>query len=261
MPLLAGAVILVAFLFGSDTTTPLPALFFLACSAITGLVFADPIFYMACVRIGPRLALLLQSLSAAITALLGYFFLGEQIGVTGVAGIAVTTAGVAFVLLEGGLPSVTVGMGGLTRAQLLRGTLCGLASAAGLGVSYLFMKQGLRQSIDPLWASVIRTTLGCSFIWIGVGLRGQLLAIMRRSWSTPGVPRLLLYGCTVSTAGNCLALVGMSLTESGVMATLIGLQPIAIIPIIALADRKLPSPRAVIGSVIAFGGMVLLFLR
>ena len=261
VPLFVTAVTLVAFAFGADTTTPVMALFFLACSALAGIAIADPVFYMACVAIGPRLTLLIQSsLTSCLTAVLGYFFLGEHIGLMGFAGILITSAGVAFVLLEGGASPAGAGAG-LSPGQLARGAFLAFAAALGLALSYLSMKQGLRQGIDPLWAAAVRVSTGSAFLWVGVALRGRLLATLRRGWSMKGVPLMLVYGCAISTVGNCLALVAMSHVESGVVATLIGLQPIAIIPVVAIAERKYPTIRALVGTLIAFGGMAVLFLR
>lgn len=262
VPLFVAAVALVAFAFGADTATPAGAAFFLSCSALAGIAIADPVFYVACVAIGPRLTLLIQaSFTSCLTALLGYIFLGENIGLTGIAGILITTAGVAFVLLEGGTPAATSGVGNLTREQLWRGSVLAFIAALALAVSYLCMKQGLREGIDPLWGAVVRVASGGAFLWAGVALRGRLFAVLRRGWSSRGIPLMLVYGCAVSTVGNCLAVVAMHHVESGVVATLVGLQPIAIIPVIAVVERKYPTARALVGTFIAFAGMALLFLR
>ncbi len=261
-PLFIAAVALVVLTLGADTTTPPTAVFFLACSALAGLAIADPVFYMACVTIGPRLTLLVQGgLTSMLTALLGYVLLGEHISLTGFAGICITSVGVVFVLLEGGVPSASAGLGSPSREQWLRGICLAFAAALALAASYLCMKQGMRQGIDPLWAAMIRITIGGALLWTGAALRGRLRAIFRLARETKGIPRLLLYGCGVSTVGNCLSLFAMHHAESGVVAALIGLQPVAIIPIVALVERKYPTLRAMVGTCIAVTGMMVLFLR
>lgn len=260
VPLYVSTVGVVALLTASNYYIPPEALLLLACSAAMGITVGDPAFYGACLALGPRLALLLQSLSSTIAAILGWFFLDEHIGFTGAAGILITTSGVAFVLMEGGFKSNTE-LGSLPRAALLRGLGMGFLSASALAFSFILVKKALLLSIDPVWAAFVRMGIGGSLIWIVAMMRGVFLPIMRQAWTNRYTIRLLVYGALVSVVGNSLMPVAMKYTETGIATTLVGLQPILIIPIVAVVDKKRPSARAIIGTGIAFCGSAILFLR
>jgi drug/metabolite transporter (DMT)-like permease len=260
VPLYAGSVGLVALVTATHYSLPLEALVFLACSAMMGITIGDPAFYSACVIVGPRLTLLLQSLSSALAAVLGFLFLDERIGLTGVAGILIATCGVAFVLMEGGFKTGT-DLGSLPRALLFKGLGMGFLSAMSLAVSFILLKKALLTDIDPVFAAFVRLGIGGSLIWIIAALRGQLLPTMRRAWTDKPTVRLFLLGMVVSLLGNSLVPIAMKYTATGVAATLIGLQPVLIIPLVAFVDKKRPSLRAVIGTSVAFAGSAMLFLR
>ncbi|MBG3875478.1 DMT family transporter, partial [Desulfovibrio oxamicus] len=104
----------------APTGGPSPlALTALALSGVFGVALCDLLFYSGVVLVGARVALLVQSLSTVITAVLGYLFLGETIGALGIAGILVATGGVAWVVGDSG--TVPEGAAPLSRAVRLRG--------------------------------------------------------------------------------------------------------------------------------------------
>ncbi|SBW11025.1 conserved membrane hypothetical protein [uncultured delta proteobacterium] len=245
---------------GTSTAVAPGALPYIVISGAMGVGLSDPFLYSASVTIGPRLALLLISLSACITALLGHFFLGESINFMGWVGILVATSGVAFVLIEGGIHH-GADFSGLTSMQILAGVGKGLAAAVSMATSFLFLKQGLLLGIEPFWATFIRILAGACVVWTLSILRGRFLRVMHDVWTSWPVVRLLLLGCMVSTVGNCLAPVAVKYTHAGIAATLIGLQPIMIIIITTLYERKMPSGQALIGTCIAFSGTALIFTR
>ncbi len=251
---------MVAFLTGADTGLPSGAFVFLLLSALLGITISDTAFYVTCVGIGPRLGLLLQSLSSSVAALLGFLVLGENIGLMGICGILTATFGVAFVLMEGGLKTGT-NLEGVPRSQLLRGIFFGLITAFSLGLSFLLYRQALLLGVSPVWGAFLRISMGGMLIWLVAGMRGLLVPVMKQAWTDGRVIKLLLAGMAVSAVGNSLSGVAMLNAETGVATTLIGLQPIFIIPIVALIERKMPSFRAIVGTGIAFAGSAMLFLR
>lgn len=259
-PLLLSAILLMVFATGTDLATPASALIFLVCSGFLAMVLTDPLLYSASVIVGPRIALLVQSLSACLTAVLGYAVLGEALNLMGWLGILTASCGVAFVLMEGGL-QVGTGLGGLSRAQLAQGVSRALFSAVSMAASFLLLKQGVEYGVQPMWAAFVRMGSGGLILWIIMLCRGRLFAILRRAWTSRATMRLLLAGCAISTAGNCLLPVAMKYTQAGIAATLIGLQPVMIIIITSMVERKPPTLRAVTGTLIAFSGTAMIFLR
>lgn len=260
IPLYLVGIGLVVYLSGANISMPPGALLFITASALFGITLSDPFLYAAAVSIGPRLSLLIQSLSACITAVLGFFFLGENLNVMGWIGIVTASFGVAFVLMEGGVKQGT-DLSGLTRLQILRGAGMAFLSATCMALAFLVLKQAIILGLDPVWATFLRTSIGGAFLWLFTFLRGHMFATLKSVYSSWMVMRLLILACCVSTVGNCLAPVAIKYTEAGIVATLVGLQPVMIIGITAIVERKAPTLRAVIGTVIAFSGAAMIFLR
>ncbi|MGI9571107.1 MAG: EamA family transporter, partial [Desulfobulbia bacterium] len=71
------------------TDFPLHAWFYLSLSGIVGFFIGDLFLFMALVHLGPRLAMLIHSLAAPATAIIGWLFLGESYRVTQWLGIFV----------------------------------------------------------------------------------------------------------------------------------------------------------------------------
>ena len=260
IPLYMTAISLVGLVTGWSTHLPEGAFFFIAVSGVMGISLADPLLYGGSVIIGPRLAVLIQSLSTCITALAGYVFLGENLNFMGWAGIFTASFGVSFVLMEGGVRHRT-DFSSLTPMQWAKGAGMVLLSATSMSIGFLLLKRGMRYDVDPIWATFIRISFGGGMLWLMMLVRGKLFRVMRETWASWRIMRILLVGTCVSTVGNCLATVAMANTQAGIAATLIGLQPIMIMIVNSLVERKRPTARAVIGTAIAFGGTAMIFLR
>lgn len=246
----------------SGSPSPL-ALISLALSGVFGVALCDLLFYSGVVLVGARVALLVQSLSTVITAMLGYLLLGEAIGPMGIAGILIATGGVAWVVGDGG--TVPEGAVPLSRAVRLRGVGLAFASALALSGGMVLSKQGLAEGVDPLFAALLRMVVAMGVFWPTAMLTGRLrpaLSVVRGDSQDRRNFRLLLVASLIGpVVGVWLSLVAIGATKTGIAATLIGLEPIFIIPVAALVERRWPTPRAIAGAGIAFVGTALLCLR
>lgn len=240
-----------------------PALISLALSGVFGVALCDLLFYSGVVLVGARVALLVQSLSTVITAMLGYLLLGEALGPMGIAGILIATGGVAWVVGDGG--TVPEGAVPLSRAVRLRGVGLAFASALALSGGMVLSKQGLSEGVDPLFAALLRMVVAMGVFWPTAMLTGRLrpaLSVVRGDSQNRRNFRLLLVASLIGpVVGVWLSLVAIGATKTGIAATLIGLEPIFIIPVAALVERRWPTPRAIAGAGIAFVGTALLCLR
>lgn len=233
------------------------AVAWLAVSGVVGLALGDSFLYSCYTLVGARLGVLLFSLAPAMTAVLGYAFLGERLGATALCGIALVTGGVCAVALE----RLPTGGGSLARVStkgVIHGLLAALAQAAGL----ILAKQGMSLDTSPLFATLVRMVAATAVFYAVMALGRRLenpLAILR---SGPGVFRMaVLWVFLGPFVGVWLSLVAVRYTATGVAATLIALEPVIMIPLVMLLEGYRPSPRAVMGALIAFGGSALLFLR
>ncbi len=72
----------------------------LSLSSVVGLVLGDTCYFRSLQILGPRRALVLVTISPPLTAILGWLLLQEPVGAWSWVGMAITLAGVAWVVLE-----------------------------------------------------------------------------------------------------------------------------------------------------------------
>lgn len=254
---LLGAACLIA---GVSFDQPLSVWFFFILSGLTGVALCDWLFYSSTVLLGPRVACVCQSFAACITAFLGVVFLGETLGGAGVLGIAIATAGVILVVTDGGGHADGLAT---SDAERRKGVLMALGSALALALAMLFSKKGFATGGDPLFCALVRNAAAAVVFWpvvalAGGGTRAAVHALRTRR----GVfPRMVLGAVLGPGLGMWLSLVAVANTNTGVAATLIGLEPVAIMPVVWFMTGRKPSLRAVLGAIVAFCGTAVLLLR
>ncbi len=244
--------------------------FYLALSGVVGLSACDQALFTAFVDIGPRLALLVMTTSPLFALGFGAAFLGEGVSGRALAGISLTLAGVAWVVLER-RPARDVGSA--AHPYLRRGLLLAVAAAALQAAGAMFGKLGIGHGVveearhlTPQAATYVRMVFGAAgllpfVLWRRMRRRGQ-----RR----PGIPsRELRIGYALTAVGALLgpylgvwmSLVAYDRTGIGLAQTLCSLSPVLILPLSAIVERRRPTARAALGALAAVAGSALLFLE
>ncbi|NNG01905.1 MAG: DMT family transporter [Desulfobacteraceae bacterium] len=256
LPLSVGFLSLFCIVFVRQYTVSLTSLMYLALSGFVGLALGDTFLYAGLVRIGARLGALIFSLSPAVTVLLGYFVLGERLGIISLMGIVLTMSGILWVVSEkqrsnGGPNKISV-------TGLIFSILSAVCQAFGL----VLMKKGLNSDVHSLYASLIRMVSAAVVIWpvaMVAGLAKNPVGLLRQHPNA--VKYILLGGIVGPVLGVWLSLVAVRFTETGVAATLIAMEPIILIPLVMITEKERPSLRAVVGTIIAVIGTAIIFLR
>lgn len=235
----------------------------LGLSGLVGFALGDLCLFRALVLIGPRLTMLLMSLAPPIAAIVGWLWLGEAMSARGVAGMALTVAGVAWVVLE--RRPVVRGQGTGTAGEAVRsaspaGVLLGLGGAVGQALGLVLSKVG-KAGYDAFAGTQIR-------ILAAVAAFAVLLTVLRvwprfvAAFRHPGGMGYAAVGSLFGPAlGVSLSLVAVEYARVGVAATIMAIVPVLIIPFVIVLHRERVSPRAVAGAAVAVGGVALLFLR
>lgn len=223
----------------------------LGLSGLIGLVIGDALLFQAFLWIGPRLTMLLMSLTPVISALLAWFLLDERLTRQQLLGISVTVAGVAWVVLD--RSSHRGGAGG--NRNYLWGILFGLGAAAGQAVGLITAKKGLAGDFSPLTGTLMRMLVAAGVMWGMALLAGQAQSTLRR---VAEQPRAMLY--TLGGAffgpflGVTLSLTAVQATAVGVASTLMALPPIFLLPISRVFFGETIGARAILGAGIAMAG-------
>jgi len=234
--------------------------FWLSLSGLVGFVFGDLFLFQAYIDIGARLTQVVFASAPLMTAVIGWFALGERISAVGLLGMVVVVAGISLVVMARG-PSMpeTAGNAASPPARRLRGLFFALMGALGQAGGLVLSKIGAPSS-DPFVATQIRVI---------AGLIGFLVvaAVWRRSaepWKAlrdRSVLGVLSVGAFFGPfLGVSLGLFSVQRSNAGVAATLMGLTPILIlIPAVFLKSERV-TPREAVGALVAVAGSSLLFL-
>lgn len=258
-PLAACALVLVCAIAGQLRLYPWGPTGMALLSGLVGIALCDWCTYEAINRIGIRSTLVCLSLNACVTALLGAIFLGEHIGMQGIAGMGIATAGVAMVIAgeQRDVHSRRVSPRERNLGLILAG---GGACAMALGM--IASKEALRLDMPPLALSLLRNVAATILLWVfGVGLH-RVRRALRAPFETPVVIKYLLAGCLFGpTGGIWLSCVALQHLPAGVAATLIGLQPVAVLVVSGVWERRRPAGASIVGACTACAGAAVLLLR
>jgi drug/metabolite transporter (DMT)-like permease len=226
-------------------------------SGLAGIGIADTSLFHALRRLGPRRALLFMTLSPPLSALIALVFLGERLDLRAWLGIAVTVSGVAWVIAERENRSQEAGR--TDRAALRRGVLFGVLASLGQSVGAVLSRTALTQSnVGAMRSALLRLLAGEVALLAYVAFARRPL----RQWAgTVRAERLWRLILPAAFMGTFLAIwlqqKSFELVRTGIAQTLLATTPIFILPLAAATGERV-SLRAVLGALLAVGGVVLL---
>ncbi len=226
-------------------------------SGILGLVLGDTFLFRAFKDIGARISMLLMALVPAMTALLAWAFLGEELSTQSIAGMVVTMAGITIVILE--RQPTAEGKRGINVRGIMFGVLAALGQASGL----IFAKFALNEApIHGFVATLIRIAAAVVlFLPVAVILKWYRNPI--RTYARD--PKALTYTAIGAVIGPYLgitfSLIAIANTEVAIATTIMSLPPIIMLPLVRVVYKERLTLRAVGGAMLAVAGVALLFLR
>ena len=241
---------------------PIHAWIWLGLSGFIGFALGDLFLFRAFVVIGPRLSMLIMTLTAPISAILGLIFLGEKYSLLQGLGMAVTLSGVGWVILERSGRQTT----GKRKVRVITvsGVLFAFLGTVGQATGYILSKYGMMidgHFLEPFGATQIRIIAGI------IGLIPFLF--YRKSWSKifitlgnrPAMGIMSAASFFGPFLGVSLSLLALHYTTAGVASTITVLVPIFLIPSVIIINKEHVSIRAMIGAVVAVSGVILLLVK
>lgn len=219
-------------------------------SGVLGIGLGDTAFFFALNHLGARRALLMETLAPPITAILALIFLQEKLSLVACCGILLTILGVAWVVTER-VPSSN-------NIDLERGIGFGIVAAIALAGGAVISRQVLATSdISPLLSALLRLTGGVLILlpwaWMGQRSRFEFKTLL----SVRIITAIFFAAFAGTYLGIWLQQTAIKFTAAGIALTLTNTSPLFIIPI-ALLMKEQVSYRAVLGVVIALGGITVL---
>jgi drug/metabolite transporter (DMT)-like permease len=231
----------------------------LLASGVVGIFVGDTLLFNALNRVGPRRSSILFALNAPITAMLGWFLLGETLPFVAATGIGLTFSGVILAILFGKRSGQTHKLEEV-KGSLLVGVMFGLGAALGQATGSIIARPVMAAGFDPFVASLLRVGIagGCLSMLMALPIeavkpRGPL------TWKVAGLT--VLTGILALGIGMTLLLFALSGGKTGIVATLSATSPVLILPMLWLRTAERPAAGAWAGAALAVAGMALLFLN
>jgi drug/metabolite transporter (DMT)-like permease len=232
--------------------------FWLALSGVIGFVIGDAALFQAFITIGTRLTMLIFAINPIISAVLAWVFLGEHLTPLQMAGMAITLGGVAWVVAE----KENREEGSLTKREYAWGIFLGVVGAAGQSGGMFTAKLGLYGDFPALSGQIIRMSAAMVAIWLIALFSRQAKETVEKFFSQPKAVRYILMASFIGpTVGVWFSLVSIQNTSLGIASTLMALPPVFLIPIGYFVFKDRITLRAIIGTLMALGGVAVLFLN
>ena len=225
-------VILLTIINGNPIPTNFPkqAWFWLSLSGIIGFALGDLFLFKAFVDIGPRLSMLIMTLTAPTSAILGLIFLNEKYLPLHWLGMAITLFGVALVILE---KSDNKKRKRKVRKITYSGVVLALLGTIGQATGYVLSKHGMHTSegfLDPFAATQIRVIAGTIGFMLIISFRrswGKIFAALKHK----SAMAFMFGGAFLGPfLGVSLSLMALHYISSGVSSTIMSITPILLIP-------------------------------
>jgi len=228
----------------------------LALSGLVGFVFGDNYNFRSMVILGPGRSSLLSSLAPIFTVVLGFFFLHEHPGPFLLLGLAITLAGVTWVIRERGFDEPPHHEG-----STWTGVIAGLLAALGQAGGFVLSRAAVLSGIDPLSGTVIRISTAAAAIWIWTLARNE----GRPTVAALGDRRAaaLMAGGTLfgPLCGVTLSLTALLFVQAGVAASITAFAPVLPIIISEKFHHEPVTADTILGALVAAAGIVVVFFR
>lgn len=228
-------------------------------SAVVGIFLGDTAYFKTIYQLGPRRASILFSTYAPLSAILGYFFLGEELSLKAILGCLLVMLGVALAIAFGNRKQQDVDQWEEIKGSLLVGVILGLIAGLCQAVGAIIVKPALVAGADPVASSSIRVGVA-AILLMATALfpkktkETPLLQISKSIYILIALSGLIGMGVAVS-----LMLYALAHGSTGVVMTLASTTPAMVLPLIWFKTRKAPQLGAWGGVLLVVLGSALIF--
>lgn len=237
----------------------------LTLSGVVGMAICDLCLFESFLLIGPRVAMLILTLSPPVTAVTGWLMLGEKMIWLHLVGMGLVLAGVGWVVFERKRDED----GNVHRHPFL-GVLLAVLAAVGQGVGLVLSKIGMvivenGEKIDqcpPFGAAQIRLMSGLAAMavfYCFIGVWPKVIRSLRDGRAMMFTSLGAFFGPFMGVGLSMVALKECS--SAGMASTLAMTAPVFVIPMAAAFQKERISARAIVGALIAVGGVALLMVE
>ncbi len=226
----------------------------LSLSGIIGFTIGDLLLFQAFIVIGARISMLVMSIAPPITALIGWAILGETISFQNILGMMLTLSGIVLAVSQ---RKTQQNHSRLSHSKL--GVLLALGGAVSQAVGLVLSKYGMGH-YNAFAATQIRIISGLAGISIVFFIMNRWYRIRNAIQNRKTLVRITLGALLGPFLGVSFSLLAIQYTATGIASTIMALVPVLIIPPAVIFLKEKVNSREIIGAIISFMGVSILFL-
>jgi len=259
-PMLVAVVVAAAMLSGRAIAWPeWSQVAWMTLSGVAGIMIGDTCYYAAVMKLGPRRAVHVLTLSPVATVAMAWLWLGEELPLRAIVGIAVVLASVGYLAWaeSRAQENATTEPGRVT----VVGLALLVAGAVFIGLGAVLGRKAYLAGgpMDPLVATTIRVGTSMALLWLLPLARGTAAKSARHVANAPVLWRLL-GGTLVGPFGGMLCYVAaLKHVEAGLVMTLTATGPLFILPVVRWRYKVQLSPQVLVATVLAVAGVAVIF--
>ncbi|KUO70842.1 MAG: hypothetical protein APF77_14335 [Clostridia bacterium BRH_c25] len=223
-------------------------------SGMIGFVIGDLFLFQAFVVIGSRISMLIMSVVPPITAITGYFLMGERITLLSAVGMFITISGITLVILSRSTDDKKIRL-----SHPVKGLTYAFIGALGQALGLVFSKLGMG-SYNPFAATQIRVIAAIIGFVIVITVSknwGKLGAAIKDQRAMKFISLGSFFGPFL---GVSFSLIAVQHTTTGIVSTITSISPILIIPVSILMFKEKVLKKEILGAFITIAGVAMLFL-
>lgn len=236
---------------------PTPNLLWLGISGLVGLVLGDTLLFAAFNRIGTRLSMLVITLIPVISSILAWVILDQKLTSIQSAGILITLAGIVWVVSDrkNGAAAATV------KSNYFRGVLLAIGSAFFHSLGNISAALGLAGNIPPISGHLLRVGFSLLILLIWMGIRRETRQTAHELKASPVTLKYIFFGAVFGPMlGSGLMMYALANTGVAIASLLNSLSPIWLLPVGRYLFKEKVGIRAVVGSLVAVLGVIVLLM-
>ena len=225
-------------------------------SGVFGFAISDAFLFSALLHLGAHRTSLLMALIPVVSALLAWGLFDERLTWLQIAAACITVAGIALVVSARRFTNRDSGPMG----RSLVGVLFALGAVASQSLRYILSKQGMSGGYPVLSTNVIQILAATIAVWIPASVSGTWRTSLSAPFGRRGAITTIGGAVTGPFLGVTLSLVALAQAPVGIASTLMALVPVFLLPFSRFVLKEPVGLRAVAGTLLAVGGVAVLFL-
>jgi drug/metabolite transporter (DMT)-like permease len=228
----------------------------LVLSGVLGFAVSDAFLFSALLRLGAHRTSLLMALIPVVSALLAWGLFDERLTWIQAVAALVTVGGIALVVSARSAPKRE----GEPTGRALVGVLVALGAVASQSLRYILSVQGMRGGYPVLSTNVIQILAATVAVWTVAFASGGWRTTLAPPFDRKAATSMIGGAVTGPFLGVTLSLVALAKAPVGIASTLMALVPVFLLPVTRFVLKEPVGLRTVAGTLLAVGGVAVLFL-